>query len=156
MFQVSILQVFTEDGTPKYYTVEPVLPDYKLFKKWNNNVGFVNEKISSTTLDAFTHWTYDATGGFLTVVDLQGVDRKDKYVLTDPAINCLDPVFGRTNLGQLGMKYFFKTHLCGEVCSKMGLKPNQYYSTTTLAETSKVSSGGKISAMQKILSLKKP
>ena len=94
---------------------------------------------------------------FLLQLNLQGVDRKDKYVLTDPAINCLDPKFGRTNLGQLGMKYFFKTHSCGDVCSKMGLKPNQYYSSsTTFAEKSTNSSGGRVSALQKILSLKKP
>ena len=121
------MQAFKTDGAPKYFNVETVLPDYKNFKKWNNNFGFVADEIFSSTLDAFSHWTYDATGGFLNVVDLQGVDRKDKYVLTDPAINCLEPRFGRTNLGTTGMKYFFKTHVCGDVCTKMSLKRNRYF-----------------------------
>ena len=124
---MSVLQAWAKDGAPRYYNVETVLPDYKLFQKWNNNVGYVDEKIFSSTLDAFSHWTYDSTGGFLNVVDLQGVDRKDKYILTDPVINCLEPRFGRTNLGQIGMKQFFKTHVCGDVCSKMGLRRNNYF-----------------------------
>ena len=63
----------------------------------------------------FSHWTYDVTGGYLNVIDLQGVDRSDKYILTDPCIHCYEPRFGNTNLGQVGMKFFFQTHRCGTV-----------------------------------------
>ena len=79
----------------------------------------------------FSHWTYDVTGGYLHVIDLQGVDRSDKYILTDPCIHCYEPRFGNTNLGVVGMKFFFQTHRCGDVCEKMKLKKNRFMKTTS-------------------------
>lgn len=124
--QVCVVQEFQNDGTPKYYNLETLLPDYENFKKWNTNCGYVNEKDYSATLDAFCHWTYDFTNGYLVVVDLQGISTEDSYTLTDPCINCMEPKFGRTNLGAFGMQMFFKTHNCGDVCKAMSLKKNEY------------------------------
>ena len=71
--QVNVMQTTKIDGSPKYFNVELLLPEYQhKFKKWNNNAGYVSDKIYSSTLDAFSHWTYDVTEGFLIVVDLQG------------------------------------------------------------------------------------
>lgn len=50
------------------------------------------------------------------VVDLQGTEEDDQYILTDPSIHCQDPKFGKTNLRDVGIKQFFKTHRCGSVC----------------------------------------
>ena len=86
----------------------------------------MNEADYSSTLDAFCHWTYDFTNGYLVVVDLQGISKEDSYILTDPSINCKEPKFGRTNLGDFGMHMFFKTHSCGSVCQAMGLKKNEH------------------------------
>ena len=62
------------------------------------------------------------TGGFLVVVDLQGVERPTDFILTDPCINCMEPRFGNTNLGSVGIMSFFRTHKCNTACSALGLK----------------------------------
>jgi hypothetical protein len=69
------------------------------------------------------------------VVDLQGVfekydDGTSRYVLTDPVIHkrkhgkqkqLTSWTFGRTDRGEKGMKAFFETHECNEVCRLLGL-----------------------------------
>ena len=134
-----MIQVSRKDGSLQYFNVEVLLDDYKeRFKKWNNNCGYVSESYYSATLDAFSHWTYTATDGFLMVVDLQGVDRDDTYILTDPSINCNKPRFGRTNVGEVGMKQFFKSHSCNNVCEAMKLEKNRYMRATTPRRWSKL------------------
>lgn len=116
-----------ENNFPVYYNVETLLPEYKDgFMKWSNNTGRVCQKNYSAILDAFSHWTYDITKGFLLVVDLQGVELKDSYVLTDPSINCMEQRFGGTNIGEVGTELFFSMHECGELCKQMELKKNKY------------------------------
>ncbi len=97
------------------------------YVKFNNNVGFVNETAYTATLNAFSHWTYWATGRYLMVVDLQGVKDESsgevRYVLTDPAVHCGTlRRFGKTNLGRDGMYKFFRTHYCNGICKAMALK----------------------------------
>ena len=58
--KVSVVQVHDREGAASYYNVEPLLPDYSNFKKWNNNTGAVN--IDEQLIQAFSHWTYDVTG----------------------------------------------------------------------------------------------
>ena len=115
--------------------MEPLLPEYAKFKKWNTNYGAVN--IDDQLIQAFSHWTHDITGkfvihfdfivifpsdGFLVVVDLQGIERRNEYGLTDPCINCKEPRFGTTNMGEVGIHEFFRTHKCNLVCKTMGLR----------------------------------
>ena len=136
---MSVVQIFKINGSPKYFNVEVLLSDYKeRFTKWNNNCGYVSEANYSATLDAFSHWTYTITEGFLMVVDLQGVDRDDRYILTDPSIHCKEPRFGLTNLGNYGMEQFFKSHRCGSVCEAMKLEKNRYMKSTTPRRLSKL------------------
>ena len=54
------MQVHRDDGAPRYYCVEPLLPDYTKFEKWNNNCGGVS--INNELMQAFSHWTYEMTG----------------------------------------------------------------------------------------------
>ena len=56
------------------------------------------------------------------VVDLQGVERSNEFGLTDPCINCKEPRFGNTNMGDVGIDEFFRTHKCNRICKQMGLK----------------------------------
>lgn len=50
-------------------------------------------------------WTYEATGGYMMVADLQGVQTPDGFTLTDPAVLCEDVCrFGSTNMGPDGMR----------------------------------------------------
>ena len=104
-----------------------MLPDYKAqFHKWNDNAGYVNQNNPSELLQAFSHWTYDVTASTMTVVDLQGVEKERQYVLTDPSIHCKEPKFGDTDLGDFGMKQFFRRHKCGSICKSMALVKNEY------------------------------
>ena len=98
----------------------------RITKKWSGNCGFVNEAHYSPLLAAFSHWSYVITENYLIVVDLQCVDRENKYTLTDPSIHCQDPKFGNTNLGKIGIEQFFKTHKCSEICAAMRLPKNKW------------------------------
>jgi hypothetical protein len=59
------------------------------------------------------------------VNDLQGFRRgpidKEEYVLTDPAISCIQRQFDLTDLGEQGIEYFFKKHECNFYCNALKL-----------------------------------
>lgn len=68
----------------------------------------------SIVAQAFSHFTYEMSGGDLMVVSLQGADR-----LTWPVVHTRDG--GRfcrdnRNLHTMGMDAFFSTHQCNDVC----------------------------------------
>ena len=124
---MNVVQHYLENRFPVYYNVETLIPEYKNgFVKWNNNTGRVSRKVYSPLLDAFSHWTYDVTNGFLLIVDIQGVERDDCFILTDPAINCVEQRFGGTNIGEVGAELFFAMHECSDVCLSMGLRKNKH------------------------------
>ncbi|CAF4525120.1 unnamed protein product [Rotaria sp. Silwood1] len=106
----------------KIYQVERRM--HQEWRKWNNNSGGVSLSEYSTILQAFSHWTYHITSGRLMVVDLQGVKVDRAYLLTDPALHCNDLLRfreTRTNLSIKGMRQFFRTHVCSDVCAKLNL-----------------------------------
>ncbi|CAF4303631.1 unnamed protein product [Rotaria sp. Silwood2] len=109
-------------NSSKIYQVERRM--HQEWRKWNNNSGGVSLSEYSTILQAFSHWTYHITSGRLMVVDLQGVKVERAYLLTDPALHFNDLLRfreTRTNLGVKGMRQFFRTHVCSDVCSKLNL-----------------------------------
>ncbi len=116
----------TPSKNTDFFCAEPLITGE--YKKFNNNNGYVSDENYHQILNAFSHWTYQYTDGFMMVVDLQGVIWGSEFVLTDPAIHCegtnnyegLD-WFGSTNLGVEGMKQFFRTHECNEVCYNLNL-----------------------------------
>jgi hypothetical protein len=58
------------------------------------------------------------------VVDLQDVKVESAFLLTHPALHYDDLLRfpeTRTNLGVKGMREFFRTHVCSEVCILMDL-----------------------------------
>ncbi|CAF1091974.1 unnamed protein product [Adineta steineri] len=115
------------EGKFRYYTMERFIEG--AYKKFSNNIGYVNYQDPALTLQAFSHWTYERTNGEMIVVDLQGIDIGDHqtYLLTDPCIHATDlKRFGRTNLGKAGMKRFFQTHVCNIICHALKLKRNKY------------------------------
>lgn len=93
-------------------------------EKHNNNYGFVNP--TRNTPQAFSHFSYAATGGIMMVVDLQGAHNR----LNDPQIHHISDSknYGEGNLGINGMKEFFKTHLCNDICKAIGI----YYDKSNL------------------------
>jgi hypothetical protein len=76
--------------TNQYYTIEKYVNSSR-YIKWSNQLS-ENEEIFSRTMGSFSHWTYVATNNFLMICDLQGVKDTDNdtYILTDPAINCVE------------------------------------------------------------------
>ncbi len=106
----------------EWVVVEPYIPG--VFKKWLSNAGWVNTEEITTSLPAFTHWTWVETGGQLIVCDLQGVKDVNGvpgYTLTDPAINSLTSSYGITDLGPGGIGQFFTTHTCNDICRNLGI-----------------------------------
>jgi hypothetical protein len=90
--------------------------------KWCNNLAYVNPAEFSATLLAFAHWSYEYSGHYLLLCDIQGVDVASGFVLTDPCLHCVDEKrFGDTNLGKAGMEGFFASHVCTEICEALGL-----------------------------------
>ena len=102
----------------RYYSVENYLKgDYT---KFNNNSGWTSDNMNeqSQVAQAFSHFSWQLTKGYLMIVDLQGVDN----ILTDPQIHCLDRTkFGKGNLGYVGIIRFFLTHVCNSYCKKLNL-----------------------------------
>lgn len=83
---------------------------------------------ASEVAQAFSHFTYWATGRKRLVCDLQGVfDAKDNLLkLSDPVIHYYHCgrsdrrfVHGRTDRGRKGIAMFFETHECGHLCLLM-------------------------------------
>ncbi|GKZ00218.1 hypothetical protein MPSEU_000974700 [Mayamaea pseudoterrestris] len=90
------------------------------------NIHFVKVFTASEVAQAFSHFTYWATGRKRLVCDLQGVyDEKDNVLrLSDPVIHHTSSsgrkhVHGRTDRGRKGKAMFFETHKCSALCRLM-------------------------------------
>ena len=104
-----------------YFSIEEFISGS--FDKWSNNYGNLNENDYASTLDAFSHWTFSATSGYLAVSDLQGFRlNSNEYVLTDPAICCIVRQFTETDLGEVGINQYFLKHKCNHICDALKLK----------------------------------
>jgi hypothetical protein len=118
---VKLLRCSTIDvRTTRYYVIEPKLNAE--YKRFNVNTGVITKL--RHTLEAFAHFTYEHTEGYLVVCDLQGVELTGEFLLTDPAIHCIDPLrFGGTNFGEDGInKLFLANHRCNDICKKLKLR----------------------------------
>ena len=115
-----LLRTGTVSRFTQYYTIESRLEGTE-YKRFNTNSGVITE--FRPTLEAFAHFTYEYTKGYLVVYDLQGIEFSGEFLLTDPAIHCIDTLrFGRTNLGERGISQcFLKNHRCNDICKKLKL-----------------------------------
>eukprot|EP00762_Andalucia_godoyi_P005246 ANDGO_06702.mRNA.1 Alpha-protein kinase 1 len=99
------------------YCIEPKL-DNRHFEKHNSNYGSVNREHLRNTHQAFSHFTWEASGHQLLICDLQG--EGDLY--TDPQIHSMTGHgFGDGNLGPRGILAFLKTHECNSICDGLSL-----------------------------------
>ncbi|KAI1692290.1 alpha-kinase family domain-containing protein [Ditylenchus destructor] len=135
-----MLSIEIKPGVDRYMSCERRYRNDCKFFRFSNNADYVmlesTCKVHDLTFDvvellmAFSHWTYQITRGYLIVVDLQGIISTDEsgrktLELTDPAIHCENLArFGRTNLGEEGMKAFFGRHACNKFCKAMKLEPS--------------------------------
>ncbi|CAB9502452.1 Myosin heavy chain kinase [Seminavis robusta] len=110
-------------------------------KKWAPDGGTSFSLAEQQFPPAFSHFTYENSKRQFLVVDLQGVlqvkpDGTRCYMLTDPAIHRKKKShhalshsnmdLGRTDRGEKGIKAFFETHECNDVCRILGLPPHQH------------------------------
>ncbi|CAG9460203.1 unnamed protein product [Pedinophyceae sp. YPF-701] len=97
------------------------------FIKWSSNAGYINTAEWDAIAHAFTHWTYHYTDHELMVTDIQGVriGKGKALVLTDPAIHCKSHPdlysADAAQFGLAGMKAFFQSHTCNELCKALEL-----------------------------------
>eukprot|EP00956_Cyclotella_meneghiniana_P035022 scaffold110397_cov72-Cyclotella_meneghiniana.AAC.4 len=88
-------------GNRRFCAEAPLPSGGTEFIKYSNNTGYWDGDHLDETLLRFTKYTHDVTGGYIIVTDLQGVQKKDQFYLTDPVILCKDILrFGNTNLGK--------------------------------------------------------
>ncbi|CAG8711669.1 uncharacterized protein OCT59_002205 [Rhizophagus irregularis] len=118
---VKLLRNGTIINDHQYYSIESKLENAE-YKRFNTNSGVITE--FRLTLEAFVHFTYEYTEGYLVVCDLQGIELDDKFLLTDPAIHCIDSLrFGGTNFGEDGInKLFLANHRCNDICKQLKLR----------------------------------
>ncbi|PKK71481.1 kinase-like protein [Rhizophagus irregularis] len=118
---VKLLRCGTIDFSTRYYTIEPKFHNIE-YKRFNANTGVITEL--RPILEAFVHFTYEYTKGYLVVCDLQGIELTNEFLLTDPAIHCIDSLrFGRTNFGKKGInQLFLANHRCNDICKQLKLK----------------------------------
>jgi len=103
------IELSAASGMPEYFNAEELLPE-GLFQKFCNNAGSWDMSLIDRSLLEFAKYTFDATGGYLMVTDLQGVNTADEFYLTDPAIVCKDfDMFSETNLGEHGLRANYET-----------------------------------------------
>ena len=105
------------------YLAEPLIRN---FRKFTSNSGWISDDGSWTTeaMEAFSHYTYHASGGELIVCDLQGRYRdnrryrngKSRFELTDAAICSRCRSYGPTDLSEKGIESFFANHTCNQFC----------------------------------------
>lgn len=109
---------------PCCFSGERYLPG--AFLKYNSNNGYVAEAPSlrhCEVLQAFLHFSLEASGFRMLVADLQGVAREADVLLTDPQVLSLTKDFGPGDLGPSGMRACLAAHRCGPTCRRLGLRP---------------------------------
>ncbi|KAK1736886.1 alpha kinase family protein [Skeletonema marinoi] len=108
------VMLFNKENNERGAILVEKMLDHEKYMKWNTN----------DIPQAFSHFTYNASGRRFLVCDLQGVlDMKKTppvFELTDPAIHYSEQTrrsdFGRTDKGENGIDQFFQTHTCSDLC----------------------------------------
>ncbi|WAR12723.1 VWKA-like protein [Mya arenaria] len=86
----------------------------------------------SQVLDAFAHFTYQATDGNMVACDLRGVENDGKFRLTSPVIHSVDGSFGDSDKSTVGIRDFFQNHMCTALCHDFP-KPDELFPRTPSA-----------------------
>ena len=102
--------------------IEPFLEGK--YEKYINNICYEGDYIDKT-ISLFLHWNWVMTKGKTLLCDLQGVKRKNYFDLTDPAVQSIDRVYGRGDLGSCSLILFLASHKHNEYCKNFRW-PNKY------------------------------
>lgn len=104
---------FLERPNKPYSACEPMMEGH--FVKHNNNNGHVLSQ--RQTPQAYSHFTYESSGGKIVICDIQGVDNN----FTDPQVHSESSGYGLGNQGREGIRKFLNSHTCNGVCLALGL-----------------------------------
>lgn len=130
-----VVRIDLLDGSKRFVAQEKKFRGLDEMVKYTNNMSYVKSHVGLETLYVtllelalcFQHFSHDYSEGYLMISDIQGVDTTDDkgkvtLLLTDPAIHCPTHArFGKTNLGEAGIRAFYKTHKCNKFCNALGL-----------------------------------
>ena len=79
----------------------------------------------SEILDAFCHFSYHSSDGEYLLNNLKGVknghdheDNPNTFCLTTPCFHSRSLAYGSTDIGENGIREFFKTHQCSAICQR--------------------------------------
>lgn len=112
--------------------VEPFIRDYQ---KFNSNTGWANNAAGwAQVMQALSHFSYHASGGFYVLCDIQGGFQSRSLVLSDPVILSRTGKFGVTDLGPEGISTFFYWHRCNNYCQphwRRPKNPSQHFNTVS-------------------------
>lgn len=70
---------------------------------------------STNMMQAFSHFSWHLTRR-LVVTGLQGVSNGLTYTVTNPTIHSLSSKFGDSDESRLGIREFFSSHVCNNIC----------------------------------------
>lgn len=111
------------NGREELISIEPFLEGD--FKKFYNNDGEEVEQEDGKRFNkhcsAFSHFTWLNFRGRMVITDLQGIFKKGKFYLTDPACQSLEQSYGNSDLGAQGIIKFLLFHKCTSICKKWPL-----------------------------------
>lgn len=132
--------MFTNENNEQESILVEKMIDHKRYTKWNTNNGYVRsctgsknesipigEGLSISVEDipqAYSHFTYLASGRKYLVCDLQGALNTNVsppvFELTDPAIHYKTQTnrmtFGSSDGGEEGIQNFLQSHECSALC----------------------------------------
>lgn len=137
-------QILVSRGTIHRVNYETywVEPEIREFQKFTSNSGWINPRMQGEAIlamEAFSHYTYDRSGGELIVCDLQGRYRKKgnkRFELTDPAISSRRREYGVTDTAEKGIETFFCNHCCNKFCNSDGRRWQRPRDPTSWFESS--------------------
>ena len=125
--KINVAQVwrFAEDADADWVgqrvLCEPFIQNYQ---KFNSNSGWNDDSRAwGEAMQALSHFSYHASGGYYVLCDIQGGIYKHEVVLSDPVILSRKGEFGVTDLGPRGISSFFSQHTCNNFCRPNWTKP---------------------------------
>lgn len=76
-------------------------------------------------IPTFMHWNWVYSKGEKVVSDIQGIEKKGYYHLTDPAVLSINQEYGLTDLGPYGILLFLAKHIHTPYCKNLPWPNNQ-------------------------------